>query len=252
MRTPYVAGNWKMNLDRNAAVELARGVAEASTGRSGCDVAVAPSFVYKEAGARAVEGTSVRVGAQDCCDRDAGAFTGEVSASMLRDAGATFAIVGHSERRHVYGESDELTAAKLRAVLAGGLDAILCVGELLEEREAGRTEAVVRRQTTTALEGLDAAALARITFAYEPVWAIGTGKVATPDQAEEVHSYLRALVQGLYDDAVARNLRIQYGGSVKASNAAELLAKPNVDGALVGGASLEVPAFVGILEAAWK
>jgi triosephosphate isomerase len=252
MRTPFVAGNWKLNLDRTRALDLSAAIAEAAAGRRGVEIGVAPSFVYLEAVARALDGTAVRVGAQDCCDQHQGAFTGEVSAEMLRDVGATFAIVGHSERRHVYGESDALTAAKLRAVLAGGLDAILCVGETLAEREAGQTEHVVRRQLQSAVAGIDADDLARVTLAYEPVWAIGTGKVATPAQAEEVHGYLRGLLTGLYDERLARTVRIQYGGSVKPSNAAELLAQENVDGALVGGAALEAASFVGILAAAWK
>jgi triosephosphate isomerase len=252
MRTPFVAGNWKLNLDRTRAVDLASAIAEGAAGRRGVEIGVAPAFVHIEAVARALDGTGIKVGGQDCSDQHQGAFTGEVSAEMLRDVGATFAIVGHSERRHVYGESDDLTAAKLRAVLAGGLDAILCVGETLAEREAGQTEHVVRRQLASAASGLDAHDLARITIAYEPVWAIGTGKVATPEQAEEVHFYLRGLLTGLYDDRLAKSVRIQYGGSVKAGNAAELLAKENVDGALVGGAALEAASFLGILAAAWK
>lgn len=250
MRTPYIAGNWKLNLDRAAALELARGIGDACADSDGVDMAVAPSFVYVEAVAEALRGTKVRVGGQDVCDQASGAFTGEVSAAMLADVGASFAIVGHSERRHVYGESDALTAAKLRATLAGGLDAILCIGELLTEREAGDTEAVVRRQITSAFEGIDRGDLARITLAYEPVWAIGTGQVATPDQAEQVHAFARGLVSGLYDDRAAEAMRIQYGGSVKPGNAAELLAQPNVDGALVGGASLDADSFAGIVAGA--
>lgn len=249
MRTPYIAGNWKLNLDRAAALDLARGIAAANGDGTGVDLAVAPPFVHIEAVAEALRGSGVRVGAQDCCDQDSGAYTGEVSARMLTEVGATFAIVGHSERRHVYGESDALTAAKLRAALAGGLDAILCLGELLEERQAGQTEAVVRRQLTSALADFDPADLARLTLAYEPVWAIGTGEVATPDQAEEVHAFARGLLAGLFDDVAAASVRIQYGGSVKPDNAADLLGRPNVDGALVGGASLKAGSFVGIASA---
>ncbi|QDU86261.1 Triosephosphate isomerase [Planctomycetes bacterium Pla163] len=249
MRTPYIAGNWKLNLDRAGALDLARGIAAATSDATGVDLAVAPPYVHIEAVAEALRGTSVRVGAQNCCDQDSGAFTGEISARMLKEVGATFAIVGHSERRHVYGESDELIAAKLGAALAGGLDAILCLGELLEEREAGRTESVVRRQLTSALADFDRAHLGRLTLAYEPVWAIGTGKVATPDQAEEVHAFVRGLLAGLFDDAAAASVRIQYGGSVKPDNARELLGRPNVDGALVGGASLKADSFTGIAAA---
>ena len=181
-----------------------------------------------------------------CCDQAKGAFTGEVSAAMLVDVGATFAILGHSERRHVYGESDELVNAKVLHALETGLDVILCVGETLEEREAGQTEAVVRRHVTKGLEGV--ADPARVTIAYEPVWAIGTGLTATPEQAGEVHTYLRGVLEGLYDEGTAETLRIQYGGSVKPANVAELMAVEGIDGALVGGAALEAESFIGICD----
>lgn len=249
MRKPFVAGNWKMNLDRAGAIALARAVREHMGSRSGVDAAVAPPFVYLDAVAGVLAGSSVRLAAQDLCDQKAGAFTGEVAGSMLKDVGAELVIIGHSERRHVYGESDALVQRKVQRALEAGLDVILCVGETLEERRAQQTEAVVRRQLGKGLEGVDGGAIARITLAYEPVWAIGTGVNATPEQAGLVHAYLRGLLAGLYDERVAERTRIQYGGSVNADNARALLAVPDVDGALVGGASLEANQFLPILDA---
>jgi triosephosphate isomerase len=247
MLKPYIAGNWKMNLDRAGAVTLARAL-RAEVGAAGpVDVAVFPPFVYLPAVVEALAGSAIAVGAQDVCDRPVGAFTGEVSAAMLRDVGATIALVGHSERRHVYAEGDALVRAKLEAALAGGLSVILCVGETLAEREAGRTEEVNARQLTAGLQGLSRDDLARITLAYEPVWAIGTGRTATPQQAAEVHAYLRGVLSGLFDQRAAAAMRIQYGGSVKPDNTAALLASPDVNGALVGGASLEAESFLGIV-----
>jgi triosephosphate isomerase len=244
---PYIAGNWKMNLDRRGAVALAQALC-AEVGRPGSvDVAVFPPFVYLSDVAQVLAGSAIAVGAQDVCDRKAGAFTGEVSADMLRDVGATIALVGHSERRHVYGETDTLVRAKLEAALAAGLDVILCVGETLAEREGGRTEAVNARQLSAGLNGLSRDLLGRVTVAYEPVWAIGTGRTATPEQAAEAHAYLRGVVSGLFDQTAAAALRIQYGGSVKPDNTAALLASPDVNGALVGGASLEAASFLGIV-----
>jgi triosephosphate isomerase len=244
---PYIAGNWKMNLDRAGAVALARAL-RAEVGTPGpVDVAVFPPFVYLPAVVEALAGSAIAVGAQDVCDRKVGAFTGEVSADMLRDVGATIALVGHSERRHVYGEGDQLVRAKLEAALAGGLTVILCVGETLAEREAGRTEEVNARQLRAGLQGLSRDDLARVTLAYEPVWAIGTGRTATPQQAAEVHAYLRGVLSGLFDQRAAAAMRIQYGGSVKPDNTAALLASPDVNGALVGGASLEAASFLGIV-----
>ena len=190
------------------------------------------------------------VGAQDACDRVSGAFTGEVSAAMLKDVGARFAIVGHSERRHVYGETDELTNQKCLRTLEAGLEVILCVGETLAERQAKSTEKVVARQLTQGLKGVARGDLTRVTLAYEPVWAIGTGQNATPEQASAVHQYLRGVFSGLYDEAAAEALTIQYGGSVSPANAPAILSAPDVDGALVGGASLKTETFLPIIEAA--
>jgi len=249
VRKKFVAGNWKMNLERRSALALAQGLRERVGARTDVDVAVAPPFVYLAEVAEALRGSPVRCGSQDVCERVSGAFTGEVSAAMLKDVGASFAIVGHSERRHVYGEGDELTNAKLLRALEAGLDAILCVGETLEERQEKRTETVVARQLTRGLAGVSAGDLARVTVAYEPVWAIGTGLNATPEQASTVHQYLRGVLSGLYDEHAADALRIQYGGSVSAANAAALLTAADVDGALVGGASLKLDGFLPIIEA---
>jgi triosephosphate isomerase len=248
VRKPYLAGNWKMNLDRAGAVELATALRDHVGDRTDVDVAVAPPFVYVDEVARLLSGSPIKVGAQNVCDEPKGAFTGEVSASQLRDVGADFAIIGHSERRHVYGEPDALVNAKVLRSLGEGLDVILCVGETLEERESGRTEEVVRRHLTEGLAQVSRGDMSRVTVAYEPVWAIGTGLTATPQQAGEVHDYLRGLLAGLYDDGLAEGVRIQYGGSVKGSNVAELMACPNVDGALVGGASLSASDFIPIVD----
>jgi triosephosphate isomerase len=246
-RVPYLAGNWKMNLDRQRARELAGALREGLARGTEREVAVFPPFVYVEEVARALSGTRIRVGAQNACDRAEGAFTGEISAAMLRDVGAEIVILGHSERRHVYGEDDELVNRKVHAALDAGLEVIACVGETLAEREAGKTEEVNGRQLTRALGGVSAEQMQRVTIAYEPVWAIGTGHTATPAQAGEVHAYLRGLLSGLYDSALAESVRIQYGGSVKPENVSELMAVPNVDGALVGGASLNARSFLSIV-----
>lgn len=248
MRKPFVAGNWKMNLDRRAALALVAVLRERFGQRSDIDLAVCPPFVYIGEVAHALAGSPIRVAGQNCCDQKGGAFTGEVSASMLLDVGATLVLVGHSERRHVYGESDELVNRKALTALSAGLDVILCVGETLAEREAKRTEKVVGSQLKHGLAGIDAQALRAVTIAYEPVWAIGTGHNATPAQAGAVHSYLRGVLAGLYSESVAESVRIQYGGSVKPDNVTELMAVPEVDGCLVGGASLKAETFLPLLE----
>jgi triosephosphate isomerase len=246
-RAPYLAGNWKMNLDRRGALDLVAALREGVAADSGRDVAIFPPFVYIDEVARAAAGSPIRVGGQNVCDETSGAFTGEVSAAMLLDVGAEIALVGHSERRHVYGEGDELINRKVHTALAAGLDVILCVGETLEQRQAGETEGVNGGQLTAGLEGVSAESMARVTLAYEPVWAIGTGHTASPEQAAEVHTYLRGVLAGLYDDGLAESVRIQYGGSVKPDNVSELMASPNVDGALVGGASLKADSFLQIV-----
>ena len=247
-RVPYLAGNWKMNLDRRGALELVSALVSAVGDDRSREVAVFPPFVYIDEVARAAAGSAVEVGAQDVSDEPYGAFTGEVSVEMLKDVGARSVIVGHSERRHLYGETDDLVNRKLRAALAGGLKVVLCVGETLEERRADRTEQVTGGQLTEGLAGVSADDLARLTVAYEPVWAIGTGQTATPIEASAAHTYLRGVLSGLYDQRLADTVRIQYGGSVKPDNISELMAVPDVDGALVGGASLKAESFLKIVQ----
>jgi triosephosphate isomerase len=249
-RTPYVAGNWKMNLDRAGARALAAAIAGHAV--RGVDVGLFPPAVYLDEVTRAVAGSPVIVGGQNCCDEASGAFTGEVAAAMLRDVGARVVLLGHSERRHLYGETDELVQRKVQRALAERLEVMLCVGETLEERDQGRTEAVVGRQLMEGLRGVPREALASVAIAYEPVWAIGTGRTASPAQAGDVHRYARGVLAGLYDSAAADGLRILYGGSVKADNAAELLSVPDIDGALVGGASLRADLFFPIIDAAQR
>jgi triosephosphate isomerase len=248
-RRPFVAGNWKMNLDRTRAASLARAVRARAATLDGVDVALFPPFVYLADVAAALSGSRVRAGAQDLHPEPKGAFTGEVSGPMIRDVGGALVLVGHSERRHGLGESDAFVAKKLRAALEHGLEPILCVGEKLDEREAGRTKDVLARQIGSALAEVSPADLDRVTIAYEPVWAIGTGRNATPEQASEAHRWIRGLVRERFGADAAARIRIQYGGSVTAENAASLLRAPDVDGSLVGGASLDSEAFGAILDA---
>jgi triosephosphate isomerase len=239
-----------MNTRHEDAVALGKGVAEAVGSDPAVDVAVCPPSVYLHSVADALAGTPVALGAQNMYAADDGAFTGETNAGMLTDVGCRFVILGHSERRALMGESDADVSKKLHAALAGNLVPIVCVGETLEDREAGNTEQVVETQIRGSLEGLDEIRAAGIVVAYEPVWAIGTGKTATPEQAEEVHAFLRKQLAEMFTEEVAAQIRIQYGGSVKPGNAKELLGQPNIDGALVGGASLKVDDFLGIIQAA--
>jgi triosephosphate isomerase len=254
-RKLFVAGNWKMNTSLAAAEDLATALVEDIGSVSEVDLAVCPPFPYLVAVQGVLGVSNIALGAQDVFYEDNGAFTGEVSTMMLKDVGCRYVIVGHSERRHVIGETDELVNRKILQALSDGLDVIFCVGELLEEREADQTLEVVKRQVTRGLEGVgrtwtDGLKLSdRLAIAYEPVWAIGTGKTATPDQAQEVHAMIRGLVADLYDSSLADHLRIQYGGSVKPGNAADLMAKDDIDGALVGGASLKAKDFADIVRA---
>ena len=247
MRRLLIAGNWKMNLNLATCIALAQGLKSATEGITGIDIAVCPPGVYIKVVSDALAGSKIAVGAQDVYFEKEGAFTGEISTGMLKDVGCQYVILGHSERRHILHESSELINQKVLATLAAGLTPILCVGELLAEREAGVTDLVIRRQFDGSLSGVTAEQMKKVVIAYEPVWAIGTGKVATPEQAEEVHVATRALIAERYGKEVAEVVRIQYGGSVKAENSKDILLKPNVDGALVGGASLKVDAFMGII-----
>ena len=233
MRRPLIAGNWKMNLNRADAVELARGLVDANTG-SDCDVLICPAYVYLDSVGAALSDSGISLGAQDVYFEDKGAFTGEISTSMLNDIGCTFAILGHSERRHVMGECDKLINKKVLATLAAGLTPVLCVGELLEERESGDTKKVVQSQFDGSLAGLTQEQILKTVIAYEPVWAIGTGKTASPEQAQEVHADLRKMLADRYNSDTSEAVRILYGGSVKPDNAAELMSQTDIDGALVG------------------
>ena len=248
-RKLFVAGNWKMSTSAAYSVELAKGLAAEIGTVDTVDLAVCPPSVYLSGVCEVLKGSNIAVGAQNMYFEDNGAFTGEISTAMVKDVGCKYVILGHSERRHVMGESDELINSKVLKALSDDLLPIFCIGELLEQREAGETDDVVHRQVTIGLEGVSRTDAQRITLAYEPVWAIGTGVTATPDQAQEVHAMLRELLGNIYDAELAQSMRIQYGGSVKGSNAAELLGQPDVDGALVGGASLKVEDFVGIVKA---
>jgi len=252
MRKPFVAGNWKMNTDSYSSVELAKRIACGSMEVAGHNVTVAvcPPFVYLSSVAKALSASNVAVGAQDVYFEPKGAFTGEISASMLKDIGCTYVICGHSERRHVIGETDELINKKVAAAIAGGLLPILCVGELLAERDAGQTEQVVNRQLKNGLAGLSVEKVSAVTIAYEPVWAIGTGRTATPQQAQEAHNFIRKLLAQMYNERLAEEIRILYGGSVKPDNAADLMCQQDVDGLLVGGASLNAEDFLAIIQAA--
>jgi len=249
MRTPLVAGNWKMNGSVDAIKPLVEGIKAGIGAVTTAEMALCPPYVYIPMVADMLAGTGIGLGAQDVNDREAGAYTGEVSASMLVDCGCKYAIVGHSERRSIYGESDEFTASKFAAARKAGLVPILCVGELLEEREQGVTEEVVARQLDAVIDLEGIAALGDAVIAYEPVWAIGTGKTATPEQAQEVHAFIRGKLAKL-DAAVAEKVRILYGGSMNAGNAADLLAMQDIDGGLIGGASLKPDDFLSIGKAA--
>ncbi len=250
MRTPFVVGNWKLNKTIAEAVALVTELKNQLGAVKGVQSGVAPVFTALSAVAKRLEGSAIATCAQDCFWEATGAFTGEVSAALIADTGASWAIVGHSERRQFFGDTDESVGKKARAVLAAGLGAIVCIGEQLAERDAGRTLAVVDAQLAGALTGIAAPDLSKLVLAYEPVWAIGTGRTATPAQAQEVHAHIRNRVGELLGAPAAAAIRIQYGGSVKPSNAEALMAEPDIDGALVGGASLEAADFVAIVKAA--
>jgi triosephosphate isomerase (TIM) len=249
MRRPFIAGNWKMNLDRAKAVALAKAVAEQSAAVAGVEVAVCPPSLYLEAVGKAIEGSTVGLGAQNMYSQAEGAFTGEISPAMLKDLGCKYVILGHSERRAIFKETDAEINDKVYAALEAGLIPVVCVGETLAEREADRTMRVVRRQFDGSLSGLSADEISKVVIAYEPVWAIGTGKTATNEQAEQVHLDLRKVIEDRYNREVAGAIRIQYGGSVKPANAAGLMSQPNIDGALVGGAALKADQFMPIVTA---
>lgn len=245
-----IAGNWKMHLNRAGSVSLAKEIARRAGEVTHTDLVVCPPAVYLDAVGQALGNAPVALGAQNMYHQPEGAFTGEISGAMLADITCRFVILGHSERRHVMGETDHQVNQKLHAALSAGLAPIVCVGELLQQRERGETSAVIHEQTCAALAGVTAEQMASTVIAYEPVWAIGTGKVATPETAEEVHADLRKLIGQQYNASIGENVRIVYGGSVKPDNAGPLLQQENIDGALVGGASLKAGSFIQIAAAA--
>lgn len=250
MRTKFVAGNWKMFTTAAGARQLARAVVQGLGDEAGVQVAVCPPFPYLLGVGEALRGSRVALGAQNLYPEKEGAFTGEVSPAMLLDCGCRYVIVGHSERRHILGETDAFINRKVQAALAAGLRVIFCLGETLAERDGNRTEQVLRTQLAGGLARLEAGALGELVIAYEPVWAIGTGRNATPEQAQVAHAFIRGWVGEKFGEETAGRLPIQYGGSVKPDNAAALLHQPDVDGALVGGASLKPDPFLAIVRAA--
>ena len=250
MRVPIVAGNWKMHMASGEAEDLARGIMDSVDGATDVEIVVCPAFTVLERIRNVLGRSTVKLGAQNLHWADEGAFTGEVSAGMLLTCGCEYVILGHSERRTYFGETDTTVNQRLRAALHAGLKPIVCVGETIGERRSGETKQVVQRQVTAAFCGVTASEAAGCVVAYEPVWAIGTGLTATPEQAETVHASIRRGFQDLYGDPVARSVRIQYGGSVNPENAADLFNRSNIDGGLIGGASLESDAFAAIVKAA--
>jgi triosephosphate isomerase len=249
-RRPFIAGNWKMNKGPTEAEAFAQLLKSTLATEDWADVAVAPPFPSIPVVARLLKDTGIDIAAQNLHAEVSGAFTGEVGGEMLRELGCTYVIVGHSERRTLFGETDDVVAKKIAAAFRAGLLPIVCVGESLAERDRGEQETVVGRQLTAALDQVRDDQAAALTLAYEPVWAIGTGRTATPAQAQEMHAFVRAFLRSKFPAYVAEDTRIQYGGSVKPSNAADLLGQPDIDGALVGGASLDADDFVTIVQAA--
>jgi triosephosphate isomerase len=250
MRKKFVAGNWKMYTNAASARQLAAAVVQGLGDEKRVAVAVCPPAPYLPLVAEILKGSAVVLGAQNCYHEEEGAFTGEISPAMLVDVGCRYVILGHSERRHKLGETDAFINRKVRAALACGLEVILCLGETLEERQTHRTESVLDSQLNGSLAGLDAAALRHVVLAYEPVWAIGTGQNATPEQAQQAHTFIRGRIRERFGEESAAALRIQYGGSVKPDCAASLFAQPDVDGGLIGGASLNAESFLAIVRAA--
>jgi triosephosphate isomerase len=248
MKRYLIAGNWKMNKTTGEAIELAQKLVESLKDVNDRDILICPPFTALYSVYQVIKGTNIKLGAQDVFYENSGAFTGEISPIMLKDVGCEYVIIGHSERRHIIGETDELINKKIKAAINNGLKVILCVGELLEEREAGKTLEVVKTQLEKGLNGVSKEEMKNIVIAYEPVWAIGTGKTAKPEDAQEVHAYIRELLSKLYSKEIADETIIQYGGSVKASNIDSLMAMPDIDGALVGGASLVAEEFTRIVK----
>ena len=252
MRKPIVAGNWKMNKTRAEAAALLTGIKAEVAGVSAAEIVVCVPFTNLDVAGQAVKDTNIVLGAQNIHWAEKGAFTGEISAAMLKELGVTYVIIGHSERRQYFGETDETVNKRSKTALAAGLKPIACVGETLVEREAGQTTGVVERQVRTGLAGLSGADWDKLVIAYEPVWAIGTGKTATTAQAQEVHAFIRKLLGELAGAEAAAKIRIQYGGSMKPDNAKDLMGQPDIDGGLIGGASLEAKPFADIVRSALR
>jgi len=251
MRKKVIAGNWKMNKNLSESVSLISDIINGLKNiNTKADVIICPPFTSLETANALIKNSSIILGAQNMCSEDSGAYTGEISADMLKSVGCQFVILGHSERRAIFNEPDELINKKVKKALAKGLDVIFCIGESLDERESGSTFNIVKSQIEKGLAGITELDLAKIIIAYEPVWAIGTGKTASPEQAEEVHLYIRNKIKELFSSEAAENLIIQYGGSVKPENSEELLSQPNIDGALVGGACLKSDSFLEIIKTA--
>ena len=247
LRRPIIAGNWKMNKTSTEARDLANKLIPLVSGVKDRDIVLAPPFTSIPAVAETIKGTNMALSAQDLFWEEKGAFTGEISAEMLLDLGCKYVIIGHSERRQYFGETDETVNKKMKQALKKGLLPIMCIGETLTEREAGKLNDIITRQVTGGLKDISAADMKKVVIAYEPVWAIGTGKTATPEQAQEVHALIRQKVKALYNAETAEGLRIQYGGSVTPDNVSALMAKPDIDGALVGGASLKPESFAALV-----
>lgn len=250
MRKKVIAGNWKMNNDLNGTVGLISDLKKGVTEQTKATVIVCPPFTSLETAQALLKDSSIKLGAQNMHFEESGAYTGEISPSMLKSVGCEYVILGHSERRTIFGETDQIINKKIKTAVKHGLKPIFCIGETLEEREKGITFEICERQVRFGLEGLTEGELSNLIIAYEPVWAIGTGKTATNEQAQEVHAFIRGLVAKLLSETFAQNLVIQYGGSVKPENAKELLSQPDIDGALVGGACLKADSFLKIIEAA--
>ena len=250
MRKPIIAGNWKMNKDSSQARELAGGLRQGLGTLAGVDIILCPPFTALSAVAEAIQDSDIKLGAQDMHWEEAGAYTGEISAEMLKDSGCSYVIIGHSERRQYFGETNESVNKKLKAAFLNGLLPIMCIGETLSQRQANETFRVIENHLGGGLQGLSKEELLKVTIAYEPVWAIGTGKTATPQQAQEVHRFIRKHLEENYGREVSQKVRIQYGGSIKPDNIAELMQQPDVDGGLVGGASLKIESFSEIVNEA--
>ena len=249
MRKNIVAGNWKMNKTLQEGVALVNDLKNVLTSAPNCDVIIGTPFIHLATVSEMVKGTVIKVAAENCADKESGAYTGEVSAAMVKSTGAEYCILGHSERREYYHETPEILKSKVDLALANGLKVIFCIGESLAEREANKQNEVVKAELEGSVFHLSAEDFGKVVIAYEPIWAIGTGKTATAEQAEEIHAYIRSVIKAKYGDKVAEDTSILYGGSCKGSNAPELFAKPDIDGGLIGGASLKAPDFKAIIDA---